>query len=105
MPQEHQAADGPASALSASLLNHFGTARAGTHGHLHVSVGSAVPRRRRRANRTPGYALRGRQRRTPTSPPATIRGSDPDSGARPRAPARTAKEITRWSTSGSVTPG
>jgi hypothetical protein len=29
MPQEHEATDGPASALSASLLKHFGTARAG----------------------------------------------------------------------------
>lgn len=29
-------------ALSASLLKHFGTARAGTPSHLHVSVGSAV---------------------------------------------------------------
>jgi hypothetical protein len=43
MPQEREATDGPTSALSASLLKHFGTARAGTPGHhLHVSVGSAV---------------------------------------------------------------
>jgi hypothetical protein len=32
MPQEHEATDGPASALSASLLKHFGTARARTLG-------------------------------------------------------------------------
>jgi hypothetical protein len=42
MPQEHEATDGPTSTLSASLLKHFGTARAGTAGHLYVSVGSAV---------------------------------------------------------------
>jgi hypothetical protein len=42
MPQEHEATDGPTSALSASLLKHFGTARAGTSGHLHISIGSAV---------------------------------------------------------------
>jgi hypothetical protein len=42
MPQEHQATDGPASALSASLLKHFGTAWAGAPGHLHVSVDSAI---------------------------------------------------------------
>lgn len=44
--------------------------------------------------------------RTPASPPATIRGSDPDSGRRAaRARAHTAKEITIWSTPGSVTLG
>jgi hypothetical protein len=42
MLQEHEATDGPTSALSASLLKHFGTARAGAPGHLHVSVGSAI---------------------------------------------------------------
>jgi hypothetical protein len=42
MFQEHKATDGPASALSASLLKHFGTARAGTPGHRHVSLGPAA---------------------------------------------------------------
>jgi hypothetical protein len=42
MPQKHEATDGPTSALSASLLNHFGTARAEMPGHLHISAGSAV---------------------------------------------------------------
>jgi hypothetical protein len=42
MPQKHEATDRPTSALSASLLKHFGTARAGAPGHLRVSVGSAI---------------------------------------------------------------
>jgi hypothetical protein len=42
MLQEHEATDGPASALSASLVKHFGTTRAGAPGHLRLSFGSAI---------------------------------------------------------------